>query len=363
MRREIKMETNKQNTSLNFKRIINLIPGDLIYKGSKTEKFSIEKYSFNQNFFSIEEFDSCDNTFCTECKNKEDDTIQWINVTGINHVEEIKKIGEIYQIDAMILEQILNINKHGIYKFTEDYIFNDMQMIYVLDGKFYRENISFYFKNNTILTFQEKKGDVFNSIRERLTENQGFIRNKTVEYTYFCLLDALIDHYLFALEEMKSRIELMEIKLMDDQKLDNKELHKLRKRIMMLRISASPIEKSVMEILESPKEKYKAEKKYFDSLLQHIRAVIGEVTIQKETMDGLYENYMMTNANDMNHIMTILTVFSAIFIPLSFLAGVFGMNFRYMPMIEEKNGFLYFVFVGIGLALLMFGYFKKKKWF
>jgi magnesium transporter len=258
---------------------------------------------------------------------------------------------------------MLNISKHSFYKVTDEYIYNDIQMIQTSDGEFIYENISLYIYGNTVLTFQERKGDVFDSVRERIQNNSGDIRMMGVEYTYFCLLDAIVDHYIYSLENMLSGIEKMEFELMENQSLDSNELHRYRKQIILISMSANTLDKLLLDLLKLEEEGFLKSKEYFESLSQHVRMTINEVNVQKESIDGLYDNYMINNSNNMNHIMTILTIFSAIFIPLSFLAGVFGMNFKNFPGLDNVNGIYYFIIGCLVTAGLMIFYFKKKKWF
>lgn len=352
-----------ENPIKSVNKVINLIPGTLVYKGGKKDEFTIEKIEYSANGFEQKTYGSLDHVFVDDIKASKDNSVKWINVTGINNIEEIRKIGRFFDIDNLLLEQILDISKHSLYKVSDKTIFNHLQMIYLNNGVIVNETLCVYLVDNIIMTFQERKGDVFESIRQRLINNEGHIRSENANYTYFSFLDAIVDHYINVLEDMKSSIEIMELKLMEDQQLDNKELHLLRKHILIMRLSAAPIDKLVQEILLIETSSFVKQKVYFESLSQHLKLTMHEVSVLKESVDSLYENYMMTNANDMNQIMTILTIFSAIFIPLSFVAGVFGMNFSVIPGLNNPLAFIYFL-VGCGAtALGMLLVFKLKKWF
>lgn len=357
---------NNENTDkrlTNIQRIINMVPGTLVYKGVKKEPFRIERISFNKNKYATNVYESCNEAFIYAINQTNQDMIHWINVTGINNTVEIQKIGKLFEIDILLLEQIVTITKHSTYKNTEKYLFNDIQMVYINQHQFTHENMSIFLKDNIIITFQERKGDIFDSLRERIANNYGNIRNNHVEYTYFCLVDALVDHYMYVLEQMKTDIDLMEEAFIDSQALNNQDLHRLRKQILTIRLSAGPLEKMIQELMVNQPEEWERYRAYFESLANHIRMVMNELILQKESIDSLYENYMMTNANEMNRVMTILTIFSAIFIPLSFFAGVFGMNFAYIPGLNHLGSFYYFIGGCFAMAAIMVGYFKWKKWF
>lgn len=344
-------------------KMINMIPGTLVYKGIKKETLSIERMAFNEHIYEYEIHKTCDEAFVSKTKSSGEDVVQWVNVTGISNVAEISKIGDTLDIGPMLLEQVLDVSKHSLYKITDKYIFSDLQMIYLKEGVITNETLSIYLCENLLVTFQERQGDVFETIRDRVKNDEGYIRDEDSVYTYFCILDALVDHYISVLELMKKDIEKMELKLMENETLDNKELHLLRKEILIIRLSAIPIDKLVQEILVMEHMGFQKHKKYFESLSHHIKFTLNEVALLKESLDSLYENYMVTNANDMNRVMTILTIFSAIFIPLSFAAGVFGMNFETIPGLNNPLAFLYFI-IGCGMtALLMLLFFKRNKWF
>ena len=344
-------------------KIINMIPGSLVYRGVKKEQFTLQRIFFNSKSYKSDFYSSCRGQFENDIKNAPDDIIQWINVTGLNNIEEIRDVGKCFNINSIVLEQVLDVSKQSLYKVTEEYVFNSLQMIYLKNGIITNEAVSIYFIGNTLITFQEREGDVFESIRSRVENDEGNIRNENSFYSYFCILDALVDHYINVLEKIKNDVEKMELGLMENQILDNKELHLIRKEILIIRLNSAPMEKLVQELVLMNNAALVEQKKYFESLAQNIRHAMFEGITLKESVDNLYENYMMTNANDMNQVMTILTIFSAIFIPLSFAAGVFGMNFDIIPGLNNPVGFIYFL-VGCGLtSLVMLSMFKYKKWF
>lgn len=344
-------------------RAINRMPGTLVYKGIKKEEFAIQRISYNKQAYKVDSYTSCKGKFECDVEKEPVDLIQWINVTGLNNIEELRELGNYFHISPIILEQVLDVSKQSIYRLTTEYVFNNLQMVYLQDNRITNESVSIYMVGNILITFQERQGDIFESIRLRIENNEGYIRNEGCFYSYFCILDALVDHYLNVLEKIKTDVEKMELDLMEDQALDNKELHVLRKEILIIRLSAAPMEKLIQGLIDMENEAIYHQKKYFELLGQNIKHTMLEVETLKESVDNLYENYMMTNANNMNHIMTILTVFSAIFIPLSFIAGVFGMNFKNIPGLDNPLAFVYFL-VGCGVTVLvMLVMFKYKKWF
>jgi magnesium transporter len=357
-------DKNPVKQSFDISKIINLVPGTLVYRGVKSEPFSIELYRYNSDNYTIKnfsKFQELKNYLASETDIE--NPITWINITGINQVEEIEKVGNFFGIIELILEQILSISKHSMCKYTNDYIFNDVQMIYLEDNKINNENISIYKNAEYIITFQERKGDVFDPIRERISHDLGTIRDSDLGYTYFSVLDALIDNYLNVMEMLKLEVVSMEEKVTNLDVLEVTSIHQVRKHFMLIKFSANPIEKLVQQLLSNQNILGINNNVYIESLSDHIKEVQNELLLQKEIVDGLFQNYMLNNSNDMNNIMTTLTIFSAIFIPLSFLAGVFGMNFENMPGLANMNGFYYFI-VGCVLTIIsMITFFKVKKWY
>lgn len=361
----MRIETeNIKKTENNIAKIINHMPGTLIYRGKKSEPFRLELYAFNSNCCIQETFDSFASFEDYLSKaNTLNESIKWVNITGINNVEEIKLAGHYFEINKLILEQILSINNHTICKQNDQYIFNDIQMIYAQNETIQHENISIYMNNAYIVTFQERQGDVFDSVRERIINAKGIIRDSSLGYTYFALIDSMVDNYMNALEILRVDIEEMEALITNLETLNVTDVHDIRKNLMLLKFSINPVDRLFQQLITNPERLGIQYKDYVDSLFEHIKEVQNELLIQKESIDGLFENYMLNNSNDMNSIMTTLTIFSAIFIPLSFLAGVFGMNFTYIPGLSSPNGFFYFLLGCLITTVSMVTFFKIKKWF
>ncbi len=357
-----KKEANNGYITQQVERIVNMIPGTLTYKGTHKERFSIEAIRFNEESSARERYGSVwDLNKDTRGNELKLPYVEWLNITGFNQVDEIKALGQNYDVDSVILEQILSVSKHCFFQHEEDLLFNDLQMFYIKDNHIIRENICILYKDDLVMTFQEKPGDVFDSIRQRIADNIGRIRKEDSSYTYFCILDALVDHYIQVTEFIREKITEMEFLMFENEDLNYKDLHELRKQIMLIRMNIATLEKMGQDLASLPK--FDKLDHYFESLLHHIRMVVSEIDMEREAIDGLYENYMLTNSNNMNETMTTLTIFSAIFIPLSFVAGIFGMNFQWVPLLDNPNGFIYFIIGCVVTAISMLGFFKFKKWF
>lgn len=357
------MEKNKTVAKFDFKRIINRAPGTLVNDVNGSELFEIEVITFDSESVELKHYKYAkDFKKYVEEENLMAEKVRWVNVTGIYNVESMQIFGELLMIEPFVLEQILTKSKHSMYKMSEDFIFNDLQMIYESDGKICNDNFSILVKDKFVITFQERKGDIFDPVRERIMSKQGEIRFMNKGYTYFCLLDDLIDNYLDSLERLRINIDMMEETITNLDTLNVNEIHGARKQLMIIRFSAVPISKMIQQLIQE--EHLGVDNTiYIESIGNHIREVESELAIQKETVDGLYQNYILNNSNDMNSVMTTLTVFSAIFIPLSFLAGVFGMNFETMPGLSNHYSFYYFIGGCVLTSVIMVFVFRLKKWF
>jgi len=355
---------NDSNLKLDLSSISNLVPGTLVYNGKKPDTFKIELYSYNEKKYELKTFKTVEDFIQYYKKHlKSSNQTVWMNVTGINHISEIQKIGDYFDISDFVLEQIVNITKHSSFKSEANYIFNDLQMVYLKDNEIEIENFSIFNNEDIVITFQERDGDVFDAIRDRIKTKQGYIRNKKSAYLYYCLLDVLVDNYLNVLDVIRQEVELAEASIINEEDISIKEIHKLRKYIMMFKLNCTPIDHVVKYFSKNESLLELDDKQFMDILQEHTTLLTDEVMQLKELVNVLFENYMLNNGNEMNKVMTTLTIFSAIFIPLSFLAGVFGMNFKHMPGMDSPFGFYYFIAGCLLTAVFMIGFFKVKKWF
>jgi len=226
------------------------------------------------------------------------------------------------------------------------------------------EQLTFILKENVLITFQEKTGDVFNSVRTRIKEGKGTIRKRGADYLLYALLDLVVDHYFSILENFGEKIEDLETELLGnpDKNTLNK-LHSLRRETLLLRRTIYPLREMVgkFEKLEEPII-HNDIKVFIRDLYDHTIKVIENIEVLRDMTSGLLDLYMNTTSNKMNEIMKVLTIMSAIFIPVTFIAGLYGMNFVNMPELAYKNG--YFIVLGVMFIVVigMLIFLKRKKW-
>lgn len=352
----------KNIRSLVSRKKIGQIPGSVIYTGEKSnQKLFIESFDYNKEKCVVKEL-----TNVEECFNFETGTTTWININGLNHVEAIERIGQHYELHPLVMEDIVNIAQRPKIDEYDDYIFVVLKMLYYdEDGNIVSEQVSFILGEEYVLSFQESEGDVFDSVRNRITQGKGRIRNMQADYLLYALMDAVVDHYFSVIEALGDKIEVFETAIfsgqVDDdisQKIQNlkREILRLRRAIFPLREVINRIEKNENNLINHKTITY------FRDIYDHLIQVTENIDIYREMIWSLMDMYMTTISNKMNEVMKVLTIMASIFIPLTFIAGVYGMNFNYMPELQFEYG--YFVIWGIMIFtfLGMLYYFKRKKW-
>lgn len=291
----------------------------------------------------------------------------WINVDGSHDITAIKAIGTRFSIHPLVLEDIMNVDQRAkIEDFDDEYIFVVAKMLYFDESKsqLKSEQVSFVLGANYLISFQEVEGDVFDSVRKRLRENQSGIRKNGASYLLYALLDSLVDHYLTLIESIGERIETLEKEAFSIQTGDlMPQIGRYRTEILYLRKSLYPF-KDVVPALERRQSSLVSsiDLAYYRDVEDHLSQVFESIEAYREMLNFTSEVYMSRLSFKMNDVMKVLTLFASIFIPLTFVAGIYGMNFEHMP--ELDHPYAYFVCLGamavIGLGLLF--YFKRKNW-
>ena len=322
----------------------------------------MEVFDYNKDSFELKEL----NTITEAFSFKTTKTVTWININGLNHINEIEQIGHHFNLHPLIIEDIANTQQRPKVDEYEDYLFVVLKMLYFdKEGNLAIEHISFILAENHVISFQESDGDVFDDIRNRIKTSKGRIRNMGADYLLYVLMDAVVDNYFSLIEKMGDKIENLEDILFEDNPQNTithdiqsikKEILKIRRAVFPLREVVSKIEKNE-HILISEKVQF-----YLRDLYDHIIQVTENVEIYREMTWGLMDMYMTTISNKMNEVMKVLTIIASIFIPLTFLAGIYGMNFDNIPELHYKYGYQVLIGVMVLLFVGLLYYFKRKKW-
>lgn len=353
MLRKIKKRSNKAG----------LPPGTLIHIGEKiTEKVKITVIDYDEKNFQEKEIKAIKE--CLPFKDKP--TITWINIDGIHQVDIIEKIGEYFNLHLLVLEDVLNTNQRPKMEDFEDYIFVVLKMLYYdeKDNEVKSEQVSLILGSNFVISFQEQEGDVFNYVRERIRSGKGRIRKMEADYLVYSLLDAIVDNYFVILEKIGEKIEEIEEKLITNptpQTLQT--IHNLKREMISLRRSVWPLRELIsgLERTESSLIK-KTTNIYLRDVYDHTIQVIDTIESLRDMVSGMLDTYLSSISNRMNEVMKVLTIIATIFIPLTFIAGIYGMNFQYMPELGWRGGYFGVLLVMLIVCVGMGIYFKKKKW-
>lgn len=342
---------------------LNQIPGTLKYVGHKaSSETNLEVIDYNKESYEHFTTKSTEEVFKYEDENR----ITWININGLNQISEIEKLGKHYELHPLIREDIVNTDQRPKIDEYEDYFFLVTKMIYHNEeGQLVMEHLSIVLGKDYVLTFQEAEGDVFSELRERILNKKGRIRNQGADYLMFSILDAVIDAYFAVVEVVSDKIENLEEKLFTNQSQEDLsyEIQEMKREILRIRRAVLPLREVIsrLEKIESDLIEEKT-KNYLRDLFDHILQVSDNIEVYREMTWGLMDLYVTTLSNKMNEVMKVLTIMASIFIPLTFIAGVYGMNFNYIP--ELQWHYSYFVLWGVFIVVffLMIYYFKKKGW-
>lgn len=341
---------------------IGLPPGTLIHVGEKkAEEVKITVIDYNEGHFAQRQITSIEECFTF----KDTPTITWINIVGIHQIENIQKLGDCFGFHPLVLEDILHTDQRPKMEDHEEYFYIVLKMLQnEKSPEVMTEQVSLILGPNFVISFQETEGDVFDHVRERLKNAKGRIRKMGADFLAYSLIDAIVDSYFVILEKTGERLEDIEENLMT--KPSQKTLHaihQMKRELIYLRKSVWPLREviSALNREDSPLIK-DSTKIYLRDVYDHTIQVIDAIETFRDMISGILDIYLSSLSNKMNEIMKFLTIIGTIFIPLTFIAGVYGMNFHFMPELQWRLGYFgVLAFMGlIGISMLI--YFKRKKW-
>ncbi len=340
-----------------------LAPGSLVHIGSKyVEKSKINLIRYSETFFEEKEISSIKD-FCFENDKKE---IAWLNVDGLQDIKLFEDIGELFGLHPLVLEDILNTDQRPKMEDYGAYIYLVLKNFYEQEGEgLQSDQISVILGKDFVLSFLERESKIFGSIKEKIGKSKGRIRKEGADYLTHALIDSIVDNYFIVLENLEEKIEVLEDDLVKKPTQSTlHDIHMFKRELIMLGKSLWPLREAInsLERSDSPLIN-KSIVVYFKDIYDHTIAIIDTVETFKDMLSGMLDIYLSTVSNRLNEVTKVLTVIATIFMPLTFIAGVYGMNFRYMPELEWRWGYFGALGVMLVVALLMVFYFKKKKWF
>lgn len=355
------MKAKKKNKSYKVK---NLSPGTMAYRGKKqTTAISLDIINYSGDAYKREHSSNVEDAFHHKGTNQ----VTWININGLNNIKEIETIGLHYELHPLTLEDIVNTHQRPKIDEFENYLYIVFKMMYFKDDdELTKEHVSMIVGKDYIITFQEADGDVFDDLRDRINSTKGRIRMRGADYLMYAVLDAIVDNYFSVIEAFGDKIEELESHIFKSSTSSDdtpnkiqalkQEVLKIRRAIFPLREVINKLDKTDANFLEAKTHDY------LKDLHDHIIQVCESIDLYREMVWSLMDMYMTIINNKMNEVMKVLTIMASIFIPLTFIAGIYGMNFDHMPELHTQNGYYILLGAMAVIFILMLFYFRRKKW-
>lgn len=338
-------------------------PGSLIHIGDySSEKIELTLIEYNKEFYERKELNKIEECF----QRKDASTIKWVNIEGVHDVSIIEKIGKQFSFHPLMLEDILNTNQRPKMDDYEDYILVVLKMIYYNEEKreVVTEQVSLVLVDNYVFCFQEFKGDVFDGIRERISTAKGNIRKLGADYLMYAIIDSIVDSYFIILEKLGDNAEEIEHKLMEEpEKEILQNIYNTKRELIYLNNSVWPLREVIGNLTRTDSKLIGENTQlYLNDIHDHIMQIVDVIDSYRDIMSGMLDTYLSSISNRTNDVMKTLTIFSSIFIPLTFLAGIYGMNFKYFPELGIPWAYPAFWVITVVMIILMLLYFRRKRW-
>ena len=337
-------------------------PGSVVYVGEEPpDPARITVIDYGPDHYEEREIDEL-----SEVDGYRDrDTVTWINVDGVHETDIVEEVGARYGLHPLLMEDVVSTGQRPKMEEYEDHVFLVLQMLVPEDGAAVRdEQVSLVLGPGWVVSFQERRGDVFDGLRDRLRTGKSLARRAGSDYLAYRLLDAVVDQYFVVLERMGDRLEELEEQVIEDPDREVlEEVHALKRELLFIRRAAWPVRELVNSLQRADSGLVSDQTMpYLRDVYDHAVQVIDTTETYRDLVSGLIDLYMSGVSNRMNEVMKVLTVIATIFIPVTFVAGIYGMNFQWMPELGWRWGYP----AALGLMALMAGgmvaYFRRRDW-
>ena len=353
---------------IKYKKGRKTLPYTLEYTGiHKKTSSEIQLYVYDdQNLSEYSELNVADLEKCIAINQT-----NWLNIHGLNDLELLQSIGNYFKIDNFMLADILNTTRRTKIEEQHDILFFNIKSLLPAEDSdaICAEQISFIIKEGVLMSFQEKRSDFFTHIRQRISTHSGIVRTKKADYLLYILLDAVMENFYFTLESEENKIEdLINLTKTSVNPIILEKIEKHRDNLNFLKRSIIPLRESLYAIKSIKDDTVfnvieHDNFTFFSRLYQKSLELLEQIDSDMVSLESASNYYFSAQSHKMNEIMKTLTIVSAIFIPLTFIAGVYGMNFKHMPELDYQNGYFIVVGIMILIGLLMVYYFKRRRWF
>ncbi len=340
-----------------------LPPGTLVHIGERTREITrISILDFDDGALREQEVHAA-----SECRAfKDSPSTSWINVDSVHDVELLREFGQDFSLHPLVLEDITSTDQRPKLEDYGEYLYIVVKMLTYKDEALTVEQISLVLGATFVLSFQEqgKPGDVFDPIRTRIRSGAGKIRKRGADFLAYSLIDAIVDNYFLILERVGDRLEALEDELLTNpSQVTLAAIHHLRREMIFLRRSVWPL-REMLSALQRGESKLvqRGTQVYLRDVYDHTIQVIDTIENLRDVLQGMFDIYLSSVSQRMNEVMKVLTVIATVFIPLTFIVGVYGMNFEYFPELKWRWGYPALWGIMIGIVALMLVFFKRKKW-
>ena len=340
-----------------------LSPGSLVHIGDKKiETIRISLMNYDPANLLEKQLPAIEASF----PYRDTPPVTWINVDGLHEIDVIEKIGVHFGIHPLVLEDILNTGQRTKAEEFDNYIYIVLKML-VFDetvDHITAEQVSLILGAHSLISFQEKEGDVFDFVRERIRKARGRIRKSGCDYLAYALMDAVVDHYFVILEKLGDKIELLEDQLLEaPTPRILEDIHRLKREMIFFRKQVWPLREVINSLIKDPSELIQETTHIFlRDVYDHTIQVIDTIESFRDLLSGLSDLYLSTVSNRMNEVMKFLTIIATIFIPLTFVAGIYGMNFEFMPELKWPWAYPALWLLLIMISASMIFWLKRKNW-
>jgi magnesium transporter len=340
-----------------------LAPGTATYIGKETDE-PVAMTVMNYDDASLEEKVVPKAEDCRVFK--DDSHVTWINIDGVHRVDLIETLGRQFDLHPLVVEDIVHTDQRPKLEDYDGTLFILLRMLRYDEARreVDEEQISLIVGPSWVISFQERKGDVFDPLRDRIRNNKGRIRKLGADYLAYALIDAIVDHYFVVLEKLGDRVDALgEVLVTHPDAHSLGEIHLLKRELLFLRRSTWPLREVISALQRGDSTLFQEKTRvYLRDVYDHTIQVIDTMETLRDMTSGMLDIYLSSASNRMNEVMKVLTIIATIFIPLTFIAGIYGMNFHNMPELHWPWGYFGALGVMAAVALGMLAYFRRKHW-
>jgi magnesium transporter len=338
-------------------------PGTLHLEGEPlTGPVRITVIDYDQGHFEERRVETIEECF----PYRDTSTVTWINIDGLTNTEVIEQIGRHFSIHPLILEDLLNTDQRPKMEDLDLYLYLHLKML-MLPGEtrdIKAEHVSLIIGKNYLISFQEDIGDVFDPLRERIRKEGGRVRKNGPDYLGYSIIDNIVDNYFVVMEKIEERVEALEEELVVNATRESlTKINRLKKDMIYLRKAVWPLREMILALERSESPLIRDDTRiYLRDVYDHTIQVIDTLETFRDIISGMIDIYLSSLSYKMNEIMKVLTLIATIFIPLTFVAGVYGMNFRYMPELQWEYGYVTVWGIMVAMVVVMLVFFRKRQW-